>query len=337
VGSGSCEGKGPPFGRTSSILARFRPDGRLDKSFADDGLAVEPDDHATSVAIGPTGRIVVAGFNIKANYEIVLLRYRRDGSLDPAFGKHGRVDTDLFPDQSGGVDVALTPRGRIIVGAELGRCDKLGCTHRLELARFKANGEPDASFGTDGVVNGGNSPGDPAVSAIALDSSRRIVTVGGGNTGLGGEPYNTFAVERFLPNGALDSGFGTGGAVTTAFGSCAVARASSVIIDGSDDLVVGGVCLPPSGSYKAVLTRYTPDGTLDSGFGSGGTAMTQFAFGNATFDGLATGPADEITAGGTAVNSTSKSALLLARYDSAGALDTGFGSGGTVTTPLRRR
>jgi uncharacterized delta-60 repeat protein len=324
VGFGRCGHHAAPFDRSSSVLVRFRPDGRLDKSFADNGLATVPYASGYAVALGPTGRIVISGAPRFDGSGVVLARYLRDGVPDPTFGP---VDNVLAPGPPPGMDLALTPRGGIVVGGTYDHCYKIGCGIAPGVARFRANGEVDTSFGTYGVARSGLRAD---ISAIALDSSGRIVVVGPTD----GPPYD-FAIERLLPDGTLDPGFGSGGAVMTRFDSCTGASASSVVIDSSGDLVVGGFCAV-SGRFEPVLARYTSDGALDSGFGSGGTVTTDFAFGNGgDFSGIGLGPADKITAGALSADPTTyPGAFLLARYTSAGALDPGFGSGGTVTTPL---
>src|SRR5689334_2197076 len=54
---------------------------------------------AESIAIDPSGKLVVAGtlWNGRADpftlFGITLARYKPDGSLDPSFGRNGRVTT----------------------------------------------------------------------------------------------------------------------------------------------------------------------------------------------------------------------------------------------------
>jgi hypothetical protein len=53
-------------------------------------------------------------------YDVALVRYNADGTLDAQFGKSGVVFTDLEPDYEqnpGPAGVALQPDGKILVGA----------------------------------------------------------------------------------------------------------------------------------------------------------------------------------------------------------------------------
>src|SRR5262249_36149635 len=104
------------FDGFAPVLARFRPDGRLDRSFGRGGVAApKPGSEgkrrtlASSggelqyVAIAPSGRIVAVGAQDEENGPFapplgMVIAYRPNGRVDPSFGRHGRV---LFPDGPG--------------------------------------------------------------------------------------------------------------------------------------------------------------------------------------------------------------------------------------------
>ena len=88
------------------------------------------------------------------------------------------------------------------------------------------------------------------------------------------------------------------------------------------------------------MVRYNPSGTIDKTFGSGGVAVADFGT-SAPLSGafaVAIQSNGEVVAGGAAAqgafNLSFDSAFGLARFTSAGALDTSFGAGGLVTTTL---
>src|SRR2546427_1158845 len=69
--------------------------------------------------------------------------------------------------------------------------------------------------------------------------------------------------------GDLDPSFGIGGKVTTDFGVVAQATATAVQADGK--IVAAGTFVDLlSGRDRIGLVRYNADGTLDTGFGTGG-------------------------------------------------------------------
>src|SRR5215208_5713096 len=83
-------------------LARYMPRGTLDKSFGGDGKIVtaigDCGDEALAVARQPDGKIVAAGGGgvyISGEghiwYQLEMVRYNPDGSLDESFGEDGVV------------------------------------------------------------------------------------------------------------------------------------------------------------------------------------------------------------------------------------------------------
>ena len=102
------------------VLARYNSDGTLDLSFDEDGKVIT-DISCTSICgnalvIQPDNKIVVAGTaDNGTDYDIIVLRYNPDGSLDPTFGAEGIVITDIDDMDNEAVAVALTESGNILV------------------------------------------------------------------------------------------------------------------------------------------------------------------------------------------------------------------------------
>ncbi len=130
--------------------------------------------------------------------------------------------------------------------------------------------------------------------------------------------------------------FGTGGIVTTQTIGGVTPIMSALAIQPADQKIV--VAGSESNSSAFSLVRYNTVGSIDTSFGSGGLVTT--SFGKSHLDGInsvviqANG---KIVAGGgdQIYNSKTNSyqgQFALARYNSAGSLDTSFGSGGKVTT-----
>lgn len=124
----------------------------------------------------------------------------------------------------------------------------------------------DPAFGTGGKVNTTftASPTTDMANDAALLADGRIVAVG---TGSGG-----FNLARYLSNGSLDPTFGTGGKVTTDFGTFGSGGnqgpnwASSVLIQPDGKIVAAG-----RRSNQVIVARYTAAGVLDNTFGTGGS------------------------------------------------------------------
>ncbi|MGH8093590.1 MAG: delta-60 repeat domain-containing protein, partial [Chthoniobacterales bacterium] len=82
------------------LVARYNPDGTLDKTFGQGGHVVTDfglTEQAAAVAIQPDGKIVVAGGTYSvfpfAGGQYALARYNPNGSLDTSFGVGGLVRT----------------------------------------------------------------------------------------------------------------------------------------------------------------------------------------------------------------------------------------------------
>ncbi|WP_329316775.1 calcium-binding protein (plasmid) [Streptomyces sp. NBC_01278] len=128
--------------------------------------------------------------------------------------------------------------------------------------------------------------------------------------------------------GDLDPAFGTGGRVTTSFPGYAEGHDIARQADGK--LVVVGLS---EGGFA--LARYDTDGSLDSGFAGDGTVTSDFGGGSHSANAVAIQPSDGkiVVAGTTEVIAEEGGGCCffsVARYNTNGSLDTGFGDGGLV-------
>src|SRR5206468_12355332 len=79
--------------------------GDLDPTFGIGGkvtTGIGTDDYGYAVAIQADGKLVVAGeTNNGINYDVALVRYNANGTLDPTFGTGGRVTTAVGTSEIG--------------------------------------------------------------------------------------------------------------------------------------------------------------------------------------------------------------------------------------------
>lgn len=238
-------------------VARYDANGSLDPSFGDEGwVRADFGDNGASdaqaVVVQSDGKIVAAG---QSGGDFAVVRYEADGDPDTDFGEDGQVLT-AFAGGAYGHDMALQSDGRIVVAGNAG-----SPSIDFALARYDTDGSLDTSFGGDGRVT---TPlnGDDSARAVVVQPDGRIVAAGFSN-------YDS-ALTRYNTDGSLDPGFGTGGRVTTDFNGT-VDRAFDLALQPDGRIVTGGL----SNADFAVV-RYQANGALDTGFGGGGRASTDF-------------------------------------------------------------
>jgi uncharacterized delta-60 repeat protein len=238
------------------------------------------------------------------------------GVLDPSFGAGSGVVTTSIGTSAGANAVVVQPDGKIVAAGGAAQANN---SEDFALARYDADGTLDPTFGSGGIVQ---APAGTAI-AVALQPDGKIVAAG--------TVSNEISVARYNADGSLDQTFGTGGVVTTAasgFGS----EAKALVLQPDGKIVVGG---DSSNGFETqfTLVRYDTNGSLDATFGTGGVVTTQVGAASSSIDGLVLQPDGKIVADGDAVNN-SLAVPGLARYNPDGSLDTTFGSGGIVTTPV---
>lgn len=188
---------------------------------------------------------------------------RVDAEPDPAFGILG----DLVVNPSGGFDVpyaaGVAGGGLFVVGAIQDR-GAPNLDWRVD-KRSLVDGGPYPGFGTEGAVVS-RLPGMGGVAAaVAFDATHAYVV------GHQDNPDSEWRIEkRRLDSGALDLGFGTGGAILID-PSVEHDSASAVAVAGGFLYVAGLDSVLAAGNFRwRVEKRSTLNGALIPGFGSGG-------------------------------------------------------------------
>jgi uncharacterized delta-60 repeat protein len=133
--------------------------------------------------------------------------------------------------------------------------------------------------------------------------------------------------------GSLDRSFGDGGLVTRRLGSGEDPFIGAIAVQPDGKIIVAGGS--PPGDHGLLLARYLRDGSLDPSFGEGGyveTPFTSWAFAHA----IALEPDGRIVVAGASYQGDDHvlSEFTLARYNSDGSPDSGFGTGGITNTVI---
>jgi uncharacterized delta-60 repeat protein len=187
------------------------------------------------------------------------------GALDPTFGIGGKVLTrlkncGLSICNAQPADAVLQPDAKIVVAINF-----LG--FEFGAIRYMPNGTIDQTFGTRGLATVAFANNDlTTVYGAALQSDGKIIVAGN----VENPTSDAFALIRLEPNGSLDTGFGSGGRVTTPLGFPGVGQAVLIQTDGK--ILMGATILTGHlGIPQTALARYNPDGSLDPTFANGGT------------------------------------------------------------------
>jgi len=205
----------------------------------------------------------------------------------------------------------VQPDGKILAGGRDGVIEfPPDGIPNFALARYNSDGSLDQSFGAGGKVSTDFFGGSDGADAIALQPDGRIILAGLAANG----PTAGYGLARYLADGSLDPDFGAGGKVITVFDG--FSEATAIALQRGRKIVVVGSTEPhfslPLMSGFAVAT-YNEDGSLDSSFGSGGIALTNFPGSDNTPLAVALQRDGRIIAAGRAV-SQGKERFTLARY-----------------------
>jgi uncharacterized delta-60 repeat protein len=307
-------------------LVRYNIDGTLDNSFGDIGKVITDinnNDYVHDLAIQPDGKIVVAGHTYPgANYDVTLVRYNTDGTLDNSFSSDGIVFINVGNEDQC-LSIALQEDGKIVaVGFYNNGTDK-----DLTVVRFTTGGSLDESFGDHGIVTTAIGGADEIAESVVIQSDGKIITAGYYDNGTD----NDFALARFNSDGELDDSFGENGIVKTpvgSFGDVAV----GVVLQSDGKIVVAGHSDNGSDRDIAIL-RYNADGSLDDSFDSNGIVLIPIGDGEDYCEDITLQPDGKILVTGYSFNGENYDFFVL-RCNTDGSPDDAFGDDGIVITPF---
>ncbi len=235
---------------TAGRLAVYRLDasGAMDTTFGTGGIFELPTDElgflrhiATSVALDPDGRIVVAG---SSDLHLIAVRLLTDGTLDTSFGENGiyvgpeqDYDSRTFVERTAAGGYRVTTTGA-------SQCQVVGLT---------ANGAMDNSFGTGGIA---------LATAGEAASCGSMTSQADGSLLVGGSSDEQAFLIRMLATGAIDGAF----AASSVADSMTEARAIAIAGDGK--ILVAG-----TGESGAAIVRLEANGGVDPSFGEAGATL----------------------------------------------------------------
>ncbi len=317
--------------QSTFALVRYNSDGSLDAGFGAGGKVVVPSfawAEARGVAIQSDGRIVVVGQSGGApnssDTACALVRFNPDGSPDATFGADGVI---LSKSANGIVTTcagpALLAGGKIVVGVgeRSNEATGTGGFGAFGAMQFNPDGTRDGTFGVGGEVAAATTRCCANAYSVVVQTDGKIV-VGGGE----GDLPNSLPLSdgqnilaRFTGGGAIDPAYGIGG----------------VVVEGASSFVPGlsALSLLPDGSVVAVailrsVSHFLLNGASDVQFGNAGQI---------DIAGIGSGLQTNgkiIVAGYGGSDTRFSSGFAVWRLSSNGTLDSTFGSGGSVITPI---
>lgn len=307
------------------IDASSQGPGTLDPTFGGTGFVTTSSGSVNTMGYGLAvqndGKIIVAGNSIQnGSASITLARYLTNGSLDNSFGNNGIVVT-----QTGIASVAYSTAiqndNKIIAAGGTHVNDS---TLRFTAVRYNYDGTTDNTFGNGGValIDAENSAN---AYNVAIKSNGKIVISGYSNTN-----QNTgISLVQLNADGTPDSSFGSGGISINHFSESPDVEAWAMALDANDRIITAGM-IYDTGLLrnKIAVVRFNADGSLDSGFGTGGMVKTSTSGNSDEFGNAVTIQQDnKIVIAGSSENSA-----VIARYATDGTPDPSFGTDGVVVT-----
>lgn len=232
------------YNGTSGSLLRLNADGTIDTSFLS-GFLYSTGSQTWAIAIQSDNKILVGGnwSGYRSVYYIsYLTRLNNDGSVDVSFTKATEISSSVRA-------LAIQSDGKILVGH-----------NNSLLSRLNTDGSQDTNFYN--TANGAGSLGE--IYAITIQSDGKIL-VGGRNNSL----------IRLNADGTRDTNFNIGspsnaGAVA---GIGHSTQLNAITIQSDGKILVGGYFTRFNNVVVNHITRLNSDGSVDTGFNSGGTGF----------------------------------------------------------------
>jgi uncharacterized delta-60 repeat protein len=234
---------GAAAGTPNALMEQFDNNGQPDPTFGTAGQAPLAMRSTSALALQADGKILISSDAPGANPFFParpsagsVARYNSNGTLDTTFGSGGQVGVLAAPSA-----LAEQSDGRIVTAGTIATNLSLaGDSAGFGVMRLNSNGSVDKTFATHGATFTGfaNFP-LTAPFALAIQSNGDIIAAGEAGVSTT-QLVESFALARYLSTGQLDSTFGTGGRVTTNFGSNAIAFIGALTLQSDDKIIAVG-------------------------------------------------------------------------------------------------
>jgi uncharacterized delta-60 repeat protein len=253
----------------NSAMLKLSENGSIDSTFGTNGRVIysfgpSVGSRIRSLEIDQNDRIIAVGeaYNYdNLSFDMSVVRFNSNGSVDSSFGTSGNTKIDIQGHNDLGSCSALLPDGKILISGN-GR-DNEDNTN-FAMTRLNPDGTVDLSFGNAGkvirIINAGY---NETFENLHILEDQSILAVG---TSAG-----DFAVLKFDLSGNPIQSFGNQGHTTVDFDDYQD-NGFEILVDSENRILLGGYgsAVAVGGLFHAALVRLTPNGQMDTSFGTNG-------------------------------------------------------------------
>ncbi len=255
-------------------LQRLLTDGTPDYSFGDSSVAFFPVEGTSQyfnyVGVQPSGKIIVGGRYSDNGIRPALIRFNSNGIPDYTFGDSAIAEIVNPTSSIYAFKYVMKTTGEVVGVGET----YVNSKQTFALVQFTEDGQPDPSFGSNGVLIV-NFTEKAAARGVAVQADGKIVAVGYVEDGNGAD---NFALARVFPDGTLDQSFGVNGKASAALLNDD-ADASAVAILGDGKIIVAGT-VDGIWNRDFAVARFSSIGKLDKSFSLDGYSTKNMGTGN---------------------------------------------------------
>jgi uncharacterized delta-60 repeat protein len=244
------------------------------------------------------------------------------GMIDASFGDAGKVIidngfTDLF------TDVEVQDDQKIVA---VGISYDASWNALTKVYRFLPDGSPDMTFANEGVFTYSLNNEANVYGCVIKDDGKILMT---GST----TDYNDYRILLIQLNsdGTLDNMFGDNGVVVQKIGpdmNFFEDHSYALTLQEDGMILVAGKSYNIDFQFVPVVVRFTENGVLDTTFGTNGVASVPVIDVENDFDCLVIQDDGKIVASGHYATELLQFAMLVARFNADGTLDSNFGEDG---------
>ena len=254
------------------MLTRYLSNGNLDMTFGNSGYVINLvgiSCQPSRIALQNNGKIVVTGSTFISNsgdFDIMVLRYNTNGTLDSSFDNDG---IKIVPQNNSQTTSAILiqSNGKIIVGGRFTSTtnpslDTFGIT------RFNIDGSLDTTFGSNGLVYTPNIYRG-GLNDLKFIENENIIAVGNLEF-----PYK-YAIVKYDSNGNVINSFGTQGNGIVQESLNQYASLRSCVISSDNNIYASGDNYNGT-KFNGFAVKYNSNGIIDNTFANNGVLARDF-------------------------------------------------------------